>query len=107
MITKNSLCVTNVDMWLRDAITLIMVLPGKIAKEIRSQFMDIIEDYIKTNTNHAMVLPLFVNKKTRFMAWTPWKVSSFHSDLNPCHALSQSKYSPLPTSSRVVTHLCV
>jgi hypothetical protein len=35
---------------LKDAITLIMVLPGKIAKEIRSQFADIIEDYIKTNT---------------------------------------------------------
>ena len=34
---------------LKDAITLIMVLPGKIAKEIRSQFADIIEDYIKTN----------------------------------------------------------
>ena len=34
---------------LRNAITLIMVLPGKIAKEIRSQFTDIIEDYIKKN----------------------------------------------------------
>ncbi len=34
---------------LKDAITLIMVLPGKIVKEIRSQFADIIEDYIKTN----------------------------------------------------------
>jgi hypothetical protein len=33
---------------LKDAVTLIMVLPGKIAKEIRSQFAEIIEDYIKT-----------------------------------------------------------
>ena len=34
---------------LRDIITLIMVLPGKMAKELRSQFADIIEDYIKKN----------------------------------------------------------
>jgi hypothetical protein len=31
----------------KDIITLIMVLPGKIAKEIRSQFAAIIEDYIQ------------------------------------------------------------
>jgi hypothetical protein len=34
---------------LKDAITLIMVLPGKMAKELRSQFADIIHDYIKKN----------------------------------------------------------
>jgi hypothetical protein len=34
---------------LKDAITLIMVLPGKMAKELRAQFADIIENYIKTN----------------------------------------------------------
>lgn len=34
---------------LHDIITLIMVLPGKMAKELRSQFADIIEDYIKKN----------------------------------------------------------
>ena len=34
---------------LKDAITLIMVLPGKMAKELRSQFADIIHDYIKQN----------------------------------------------------------
>lgn len=34
---------------LKDAITLIMVLPGKMAKEMRSQFADIIHDYIKKN----------------------------------------------------------
>jgi hypothetical protein len=34
---------------LKDAITLIMVLPGKMAKELRSQFADIIENYIKQN----------------------------------------------------------
>jgi hypothetical protein len=34
---------------LKDAITLIMVLPGKMAKELRSQFADIIQDYIKKN----------------------------------------------------------
>ena len=34
---------------LKDAITLIMVLPGKMAKEMRSQFAEIIEDYIRTN----------------------------------------------------------
>ncbi len=34
---------------LRDIITLIMVLPGKIAKEIRSQFAQIIENYIREN----------------------------------------------------------
>jgi hypothetical protein len=34
---------------LKDAITLIMVLPGKMAKEMRSQFADIIHDYIKRN----------------------------------------------------------
>ena len=34
---------------LRDIITLIMVLPGKIAKEIRSQFAEIIENYIREN----------------------------------------------------------
>ena len=34
---------------LRDIITLIMVLPGKIAKEIRSQFAEIIENYIRDN----------------------------------------------------------
>lgn len=34
---------------LRDAITLIMVLPGKMAKELRSQFAEIIEDYIRKN----------------------------------------------------------
>jgi hypothetical protein len=34
---------------LRDIITLIMVLPGKMAKELRSQFAEIIEDYIRQN----------------------------------------------------------
>ena len=34
---------------LKDAIKLIMVLPGKMAKEMRSQFAEIIEDYIKNN----------------------------------------------------------
>ena len=34
---------------LRDAITLIMVLPGKMAKDIRHQFAEIIENYIKEN----------------------------------------------------------
>jgi hypothetical protein len=34
---------------LRDIITLIMVLPGKMATEIRSQFADIIEGYIREN----------------------------------------------------------
>ena len=34
---------------LRDIITLIMVLPGKMAKELRSQFAGIIENYIKEN----------------------------------------------------------
>ena len=34
---------------LRDAITLIMVLPGKMAKELRSQFAEIIENYIRDN----------------------------------------------------------
>ena len=34
---------------LKDAITLIMVLPGKMAKEMRSQFAEIIEDYIRKN----------------------------------------------------------
>ena len=34
---------------LRDIITLIMVLPGKMAKELRSQFAEIIENYIKNN----------------------------------------------------------
>lgn len=34
---------------LRDIITLIMVLPGKMAKELRSQFAEIIENYIKEN----------------------------------------------------------
>ena len=33
----------------KDIIALIMVLPGKIAKEIRSQFAGIIEEYIKKN----------------------------------------------------------
>jgi hypothetical protein len=34
---------------LKDAIALIMVLPGKMAKELRSQFADIIEKYIREN----------------------------------------------------------
>ena len=34
---------------LKDAISLIMVLPGKMAKELRSQFADIIEKYIREN----------------------------------------------------------
>ena len=34
---------------LRDIITLIMVLPGKMAKELRSQFAEIIENYIREN----------------------------------------------------------
>ncbi len=34
---------------LRDIITLIMVLPGKMAKELRSQFAEIIENYIRDN----------------------------------------------------------
>lgn len=34
---------------LKDAITLIMVLPGKMAKELRAQFAEIIENYIKAN----------------------------------------------------------
>lgn len=34
---------------LRDIIALIMVLPGKMAKELRSQFAEIIENYIKEN----------------------------------------------------------
>jgi hypothetical protein len=34
---------------LRDIIALIMVLPGKMAKELRSQFAEIIEDYIRKN----------------------------------------------------------
>ena len=38
---------------LKDAITLIMVLPGKMAKELRAQFADIIENYIKTNGGSA------------------------------------------------------
>ena len=36
----------------KDIITLIMVLPGKIAKEIRSQFAAIIEDYMQ---KHAVI----------------------------------------------------
>ena len=34
---------------LKDAIALIMVLPGKMAKELRSQFAEIIEAYIRKN----------------------------------------------------------
>ena len=34
---------------LKDAITLIMVLPGKMATELRKQFAEIIEKYIKEN----------------------------------------------------------
>jgi hypothetical protein len=34
---------------LKDAIALVMVLPGKMAKELRSQFADIIEKYIREN----------------------------------------------------------
>lgn len=34
---------------LRDMITLIMVLPGKMAKELRSQFAEIIENYMREN----------------------------------------------------------
>lgn len=34
---------------LRDIITLVMVLPGKMATELRSQFADIIEGYIREN----------------------------------------------------------
>ena len=42
---------------LRDIITLIMVLPGKIAKEIRSQFAEIIENYIRENLASGDVVP--------------------------------------------------
>ena len=34
---------------LKNAITLIMVLPGKMAKELRNQFTKIVEDYIRQN----------------------------------------------------------
>ena len=42
---------------LRDIITLIMVLPGKIAKEIRSQFAEIIENYIRDNLESGDAAP--------------------------------------------------
>ena len=45
---------------LRDIITLIMVLPGKIAKEIRSQFAEIIENYIRDNLESGDVAPLLL-----------------------------------------------
>lgn len=41
---------------LKDAITLIMVLPGKMAKELRSQFAEIIEKYIRTNLGLSEVV---------------------------------------------------
>jgi hypothetical protein len=42
---------------LRDIITLIIVLPGKMAKEIRSQFAEIIENYIRDNLPSNDVVP--------------------------------------------------
>ena len=42
---------------LKDAITLIMVLPGKMAKDIRGQFAEIIKDYIKNNLETSEIIP--------------------------------------------------
>ena len=52
---------------LKDAITLIMVLPGKMAKEMRAQFAEIIENYIKTNMglNPATEEPMLTGLKRR------------------------------------------
>lgn len=50
---------------LRDIITLIMVLPGKMAKELRSQFAEIIENYIRDNFLTGEDSPSLVGVKRR------------------------------------------
>ena len=52
---------------LKNAIELIMVLPGKMAKEMRAQFAEIIENYIKTNMglNPATEEPMLTGLKRR------------------------------------------